>query len=56
MSRLFGRNWSKQDLMERVGDASQLGGIRNVTLNDGNENGVRAVHGSARPRNGYSRC
>ena len=43
MSRLFGRNWSKQDLMERVGDASQLGGIRNVTLNDGNENGVRAV-------------
>jgi hypothetical protein len=43
MSRLFGRNWSRQELMERVGDASQLGGIRNVTLNDGNENGVRAV-------------
>jgi hypothetical protein len=29
--------------MERVGDISQLGGVRNVTLNDGNENGVRAM-------------
>jgi galactose mutarotase-like enzyme len=29
--------------MERVGDISQLGGIRTVTLNDGKENGVRAV-------------
>ncbi len=43
MSQLFGRKWTRAELMERVGDISQLGGIRNVTLNDGNENGVRAV-------------
>ena len=43
MSHLFGRNWTRRELMERVGDISQLGGIRNLTLNDGNENGVRAV-------------
>lgn len=43
MPKLFGRNWTRHELMERVGDISQLGGIRTVTLNDGNENGVRAV-------------
>jgi hypothetical protein len=43
MSHLFGRNWTRRELMARVGDISQLGGIRNLTLNDGNENGVRAV-------------
>ncbi len=43
MSALFGKNWTQHELMERVGDISQLGGVRNVTLADGNENGVRAV-------------
>jgi galactose mutarotase-like enzyme len=43
MIHLFGKNWTRRELMERVGDISQLGGIRNVTLNDGSENGVRAV-------------
>jgi hypothetical protein len=43
MSELFGRSWTRRELMERVGDVSQLGGIRNITLNDGNEHGVRAV-------------
>jgi hypothetical protein len=43
MTQLFGRDWTRHELMERVGDISQLGGIRTVTLNDGKENGVRAV-------------
>jgi len=43
MIHLFGKSWTRRELMERVGDISQLGGIRNVTLNDGSENGVRAV-------------
>ena len=43
MANLFGRNWTRRELMERVGDISQLGGIRTSTLNDGNENGVRTV-------------
>ncbi len=43
MATLFGRTWTRQDLMERAGDISQLGGVRTSTLNDGNEAGVRAV-------------
>lgn len=43
MANLFGRNWTRRELMERVGDISQLGGIRTSTLNDGNETGVRTV-------------
>jgi hypothetical protein len=43
MANLFGRNWTRRELMERVGDISQLGGIRTATLNDGNENSVRTV-------------
>ena len=43
MANLFGRSWTRRELMERVGEISQLGGIRTSTLNDGNENGVRTV-------------
>jgi len=43
MVNLFGRNWTRRELMERVGDISQLGGIRTSILNDGNETGVRTV-------------
>lgn len=43
MAELFGRKWTRQELIEHIGDLSQLGGIRNMTLNDGNENGVRAI-------------
>jgi hypothetical protein len=42
-TQLFGKQWTRRELMERVGDISQLGGIRNVTLSDGNENGARAI-------------
>src|SRR5437762_13055163 len=43
MAELFGRRWTKQELLERVGDVSQLGGARPVRLEDGPEDGVAAV-------------
>lgn len=43
MVKLFGRNYSKAELLERVGDMSQLGGITQVELADGAERGVRAL-------------
>lgn len=43
MPRLFGKTYSRQQLLRRVGDLSQLGGTRLVELLDGNQRGVRAV-------------
>jgi len=43
MIRLFGTEYSKKDLLARVGDVSQIGGVRLHTLADGAERGVRAV-------------
>jgi len=43
MRQLFGKKWMRNELGERLGDTSQLGGIRNVTLSDGNANGVRRL-------------
>lgn len=43
MSKLFGRTWTRDQLLRRVGDVSQLGGTRLVELLDGNQRGVRAV-------------
>lgn len=43
MSNLFGKTWTRRELLEHVGDVTQLGGIRTSTLNDGNERGVRTV-------------
>ena len=43
MAELFGRRWTKRELLERVGDVSQLGGARPVRLEDGPEDGVQAV-------------
>jgi len=43
MAKLFGRNYTRQQLLRRVGDVSQLGGIRLVELLDGNMRGVRAA-------------
>jgi hypothetical protein len=40
---LFGRRWTKRELLERVGDVSQLGGARPIRLEDGPEDGVQAV-------------
>jgi len=43
MPHLYGKSYSITDLRKRVGDMSQLAGIRSVVLNDGNETGVRAL-------------
>lgn len=43
MPQLYGKTYSAVQLRERVGDMSQLAGIRSAALNDGNESGVRAL-------------
>jgi hypothetical protein len=43
MAQLFGRTCTRQFLLERVGNISQLGGVRLVTLADGVESGVEAA-------------
>ena len=43
MAKLYGRNYSRAELLERVGDISQLGGARRISLADGPEAGVEAV-------------
>ncbi len=40
MVDLFGRSWSRAELLERVGDVSQLGGARMVRFAEGPEDGV----------------
>ncbi|MEN6642347.1 MAG: aldose 1-epimerase family protein [Armatimonadia bacterium] len=43
MPKLFGRNWTRSELMKHVGDIDQIGGARRVTLAEGNEAGSDAV-------------
>lgn len=43
MVKLFGQEWLREELLTRVGDISQLGGVRLCTLADGMEKGVQAV-------------
>jgi hypothetical protein len=43
MARLFGRDWTKRDLLAHVGDIRQLAGAQPVVLDDGPERGVRAI-------------
>jgi hypothetical protein len=43
MVELFGRRWTRAELLQRVGDVSQLGGARLVTLVEGPESGVQAA-------------
>jgi len=43
MAKLFGKTYTREQLLRRVGDVSQLGGTRLVELLDGNQRGVRAV-------------
>ncbi len=40
---LWGRQFSKQEILQRVGDISQVGGVRGVELRDGVEAGVAAI-------------
>ena len=43
MVELFGRHWTRTALLQRVGDISQLGGARLVTLSEGPESGVQVA-------------
>jgi hypothetical protein len=40
MAYLWGRNWTKAELLERVGDISQIAGVRKSTLSEGRSKGV----------------
>lgn len=43
MIRLFGTEYTKEELLSRVGDISQIAGVRMIELADGVERGVRAA-------------
>lgn len=43
MARLWGRDWTREELEQRVGDIGQIGGVRLIELADGKERGVRAA-------------
>src|SRR6478672_11022044 len=43
MPQLWGRDWTREELEQRVGDMSQIAGVRLVELADGKERGVRAA-------------
>jgi len=43
MFRLYGREFAKNDLLKRIGDISQVCGIRRFELIDGNQKGVEAL-------------
>ena len=43
MATLFGKEYSRDELLKRVGDISQLGGVKAMELVDGKARGVRAA-------------
>ena len=43
MPKLWGRDWTRQELEQRVGDMRQIAGVRLLQLDDGNERGARAA-------------
>ena len=43
MAKLWGKDYSRTELMKRVGDISQIGGVRMSELADGKERGVRVA-------------
>ncbi len=43
MATLFGQEYGRDELIKRVGDMSQLAGVKAIELTDGNERGVRAA-------------
>jgi len=43
MAQLFGREWTKRELLERVGDLQQIAGAESFTYNDGVRNDVKAA-------------
>jgi len=43
MANLFGKEWSKAELLQYVGDISQIGGVQLKVLHDGSERGTRVA-------------
>jgi len=43
MSQLFGKRYTREQLLRRVGDIAQIGGARLIELVDGNQRGLRAA-------------
>lgn len=43
MAQLFGRNFTRSEILQRVGDISQLAAVRLMRLEDGSEEGVRLI-------------
>ncbi|MDO8681886.1 MAG: aldose 1-epimerase family protein [Armatimonadota bacterium] len=43
MAKLYGKNYTKDELLKRVGDISQIAEARSVELQNGNEAGLRAI-------------
>jgi len=43
MTNLFGREWTRRELAERVGDLAQVAGVETFTLSGGVSDGVRAA-------------
>lgn len=43
MPKLYGKTYTKHDLLQRVGDISQLGGVERFQLHEGLEQGVEGV-------------
>ena len=43
MPQLFGRNYSKKQLMEMVGDMTQVASARRAELVEGNERGAELI-------------
>jgi len=41
--KIFGKEISRQELQQKTGDISQLGGVKSYELNDGASKGIRAV-------------
>jgi hypothetical protein len=43
MPHLFGREWTKRELLERVGDLAQVAGVERFTYDEGVSGGVKAA-------------
>ncbi|MER3487081.1 MAG: DUF4432 domain-containing protein, partial [Chloroflexota bacterium] len=43
MPTLWGEEFSRRELMRRIGELEQVAGVRLVTLSDGTERGVRVL-------------
>ncbi|MCL5674703.1 MAG: aldose 1-epimerase family protein [Candidatus Omnitrophica bacterium] len=43
MAQVYGKNYSKKELLKRVGDMFQIAGIKRYTFSEGNEKGVNAI-------------